>query len=151
MKRRMERIADFRPYRKDLCKGMAVIAFMAIGAVLMVIHTHSYGRFNENKDMMVYQYDGGAAIISSDTEFLSRMVSYDDSCVYVDREDFEEFLCRNNAEGEIYIVFGGYYKLPGLGGAVETCYYESGSEEKVVQLPYESIRNSWYYVLYKML
>jgi len=56
------------------------------------------------------------------------MISYDDKYVYVDREAFENFLCRNNAEGDICIAFGGFYKLPGLGGVAEICYYESNPQ-----------------------
>ena len=100
---------------------------------------------------MVCQYDGEASVVSGDTEVLSRMISYDNSFVYVDREAFEDFLHRNHAKGEIYIIFGGYYKLPGVGGAAEACLYENNSNDRVVRIPYESIRNDWVYVLCKLL
>ncbi len=35
---------------------------------------------------------------------------------------FEDFLEENNAEGEIWIVFGGFYKLPGLTGIAQKLY-----------------------------
>lgn len=152
VKRRIEKIAGFQPYRKRLCTGIAVVTFMAIGIVLLVIHAHSYPRYSESKDIMVYKYDGEAAIISNDTDSLSRMISYDDSYVYVDRDAFEDFLCQNNAEGEIYIIFGGCYKFPGLGSVAESCIYESGSkDDRVVRLPYRSIRNNWDFVLFRLL
>ena len=97
------------------------------------------------------RYDGKNAVVSSDTGELSRMISYDDHYVYVDREEFENFLHRNNAEGDICIIFGGFYKLPGLGGAGEICFYEGGSKDTVVRIPYESIGNHWYCRLFKML
>ena len=130
---------------------MTAAAFMIIGLVLLVIQTHSYARCNENRDIIVCQYDGEVSVVSGDTEALSRMISYDDSFVYVDREAFEDFLQRNHAEGEIYIVFGGYYKLPGVGGAAEACYYESSPADRIVRIPYESIRDDWVYVLCKLL
>lgn len=151
IKRRMKAIAAFRPYRKRLCTGMAVATFMMIGVVLTVIYTHSYARCNESSDIMVYQYTGEGTIISTDTRTLSRMISYDDSYVYVDREAFENFLCQKNAEGEIYIVFGGYYKLPGMGGAAESCCYERTSTDRIVRIPYESISGRWEHVLFKLL
>lgn len=151
MKRRMQEIAGFRPYRKRMCMGMAAGAVLVIMAALLAIHTHSYARCNESTDIMVCKYDGVGAIVSQDTEDLSRMISYDNEYVYVEREPFEDFLRENNAEGEIYIYFGGFYKLPGLGGASEACFYESDPKEETVRIPYESMRGDWYYELLRML
>ncbi len=151
IKRRMSEIAGFRPYRKRLCIGMGAVTLMVMMVVFFVIHANSYARYSESNDIMVGSYDGEATIISNDTEKLSTMISYDDSYVYVDRETFEAFLRENNAEGDIYIVFGGYYKLPGLGGAGEGCMYERGYKDSIVQIPYESIMKNWAHVLCKQL
>ncbi len=151
MKRRMGEIAGFRPYRKKLCAGMAATAFLMIAAMLLAVHTHSYARCNESRDILVGNYDGEPQVISYDTEELSQMISYDDRYVYVERQVFENFLEENNAEGEIWIVFGGFYKLPGLAGIAESCIYESSSKDRIIQIPYESIRNYWYYELLEIL
>lgn len=151
MKRRMGEITGFRPYGKKVCAGMAVIAFLGLAAMLLVIHTHSYARCNESKDIMVGNYDGEIEIISNDSDKLCRMISYDDNYVYVERKAFEEFLEENNADGEIWIVFGGFYKLPGLAGAAEACIYENSSGERIVKIPYESIMDDWYLELLKLL
>jgi len=151
IKRRMEEIAGFCPYRKGFCMGMTAIAFLLIVAALLAVHTYSYARCNESRDILVGKYDGKKEIVSYDTKELSRMISYDDKYVYVAREAFDDFLCRNNAEGDICIVFGGFYKLPGLGGIGEICFYESNSKDAVVQIPYESIQDHWYIKLLKVL
>ncbi len=151
MKRRMEKIVSFRPYRKRFCMGMAAGAFLLIVAILSIVYIHSYARCNESRDIMVGKYGRENEIVSCDTEELSRMISYDDNYVYVKREAFEEFLCQNNAEGNICIVFCGFYKLPGLGSAAEICYYEHNSENGIVRIPYKSIQGNWYYGLLKML
>lgn len=151
MKRRMGEIAGFRPYKKRMCAGMAATAVLVIAALLLAVHTHSYARSNESRDILVGKYDGENAVVSYDTEELSRMISYDDKYVYVEREAFEKFLIQNNADGEIWIAFGGFYKLPGLAGAAESCIYESGSGDRVVQIPYESIMDNWYMELLKLL
>ena len=151
MKRRIMEIAGFRPYRTRLCRGMAAGAFLMIVAALLAVHTHSYARFNESRDILVGKYDGENQIVSYDTEELSRMISYDDEYVYVQREAFEQFLIENNAEGDICIAFGGFDKLPGLGGVAEHCFYERNSEDAIVKIPYESIKGNWYYELLKML
>lgn len=151
MKRRMGEIAGFRPCRKGRCAGMAAAAVLLMAAMLLTVHTHSYDRCNESRDIMIGTYDGKPGIVSCDTAELSRMISYDDSYVYVERETFEEFLEENNADGEIWIVFGGFYKLPGLGGVAETCIYEGGSKDRLVRIPYESIMDDWYLELIKLL
>jgi hypothetical protein len=151
MKRRMGEIAGFRPYRKRMCAGMAAAAVLVIAALLLAVYTHSYARCNESRDILVGNYDGEPQVISYDTEELSRMISYDDRYVYVERQAFEDFLEENNAEGEIWIVFGGFYKLPGLAGIAESCIYESSSKDRIIQIPYESIRNYWYYELLEIL
>ena len=151
MKRRMGEIAGFRPYKKRMCAGMAAVIFLMIASMLLAVHTHSYARCNESRDIMVGNYDGESKIISYDTEALSRMISYDDRYVYVERQAFEDFLEENNAEGEVWIVFGGFYKLPGLTGIAESCIYENNSEDEVVRIPYESITDDWYFGLLKML
>ena len=125
--------------------------FLIIVVTLMAVHMHSYARCNESKDIMVGNYDGNPQIISYNTEELSQMISYDDRYVYVERQAFEDFLEENNAEGEIWIVFGGFYKLPGLTGVAESCIYENNSEDEVVRISYESITNDWYFELLKML
>ena len=151
MKRRMGEIVGFRPYRKKLCVGMVATAFLMIAAMLLAVHTHSYARCNESRDILVGNYDGEPQVISHDTEELSQMISYDDRYVYVERQAFEDFLEENNAEGEIWIVFGGFYKLPGLAGIAESCIYESSSKDRIIQIPYESIRDYWYYELLEIL
>ncbi len=151
MKRRMGEIAGFRPYRKKLCMGMVAIVSLIIVVMLLAVHTHSYARCNESKDIMVGNYDGEPGIVSYDTEKLREIISYDDRYVYVERDAFENFLEENDADGEIWIVFGGFYKLPGLAGAAETCIYERGSRGSIVQIPYEGIRDSWYMELLKLL
>ncbi len=151
MKRRLVEIAGFRPYRKWLCRSMAAGGFLVIAVALLAVHTHSYARCNESSDILIGNYDGEPGIVSNDTRELSRMISYDDKYVYVEREAFENFLEENNADGEIWIVFGGFYKLPGCGGVAEACIYESNSTDGIVQIPYESTMDNWYFELLKML
>ncbi|MDE6923825.1 MAG: M56 family metallopeptidase [Acetatifactor sp.] len=149
MKRRMGEIAGFRPYKKRMCVCIAAAAFLMIAVMLLAVHTHSYARCNESRDIMVGNDDGTPRIISCDTGKLGQMISYDDRFVYVEREVFEDFLEENNADGEIWIVFGGFYKLPGMVGIAEACIYESDSKDMIVRIPYESVMDNWYVELIK--
>lgn len=152
MKRRMGEIAGFRPYRKKMCVGMAAIASLIIVVMLLAVHTHSYARCNKNEDILVYEYDseGNAGILDYGSS-IHQIILYDDSYVYVDREAFEDFLDKNNADGDIFIVFGDFYKLPGFSSGGESCPYETGSDAGVVQIPYQRQMNDWMATLFKIL
>lgn len=152
MKRRMGEIAGFRPYRKKLCMGMVAIVSLIIVVMLLAVHTHSYARYSNDENILVYEYaDGESTVISNNDSSIQQMISYDDSYVYVDSEAFEDFLEENNAEGEVWIVFGGFYKLPGFFGGGESCLYETGSDAGVVWIPYERQMSDWMAALLKIL
>lgn len=53
--------------------------------------------------------------------------------------------------GKYGLFLVGFFKLPGLAGASETCIYKSGSKDRIVQIPYESIMDDWYLKLLKLL
>lgn len=58
MKRRMAEIKSFRPYKRKMCVGMITVVVLMIGSVLLAVHTHSYARCNESRDILVGKYDG---------------------------------------------------------------------------------------------
>ncbi len=151
MKRRMGKIADFRPYQARLCIGMAVIMGAFLCMVLALVHNCSYARCNQDKDMLVYEYDGRGVILPDYDNKLPRMITFDDSYVYVEREAFENFLQERGATEEIYIVFGGFYKLPGIAGISYSCCYEYGSKDKVVKIPYDNGIDDWWVKLVQIL
>ena len=132
---------------------MAAAAALMIAAMLLAVHTHSYARCNKDENILVYEYDSeGNADILDYGSSIHQIISYDDSYVYVDREAFEDFLDKNNATGDIFIVFGDFYKLPGFssGGGV-SCLYETGSDAGVFQIPYKRQTNDWMMTLFKIL
>ena len=152
MKRRMGEIAGFRSYRKKLCMGMTAAAVLVIAALLMAVHTHSYAKCNKDENILVYEYaDGESTVISNNDSSIQQMISYDDSYVYVDSEAFEDFCMKNNADGDVFIVFGGFHKLPGFFCGGESCLYETGSDAGVVWIPYERQMSDWMAALLKIL
>lgn len=162
IKKRMEKIAGFCPYRKGTCVGMAAAAAFLLAFLFFGIQANSYARCNETEEITIGSFDGETKIVSYDTKKLRQMISYDDRYVYVDQKPFDDFLRQKNAKGDIWIVFGGFYKLPGIGGAADACIYEnsfSGGDlyerfyEKNgrLRIPYDSIRENWEIKLLKWL
>lgn len=77
--------------------------------------------------------------------------SYDDNYVYVDRAAFELLLSENNMSREVFIVFGGYHKFPGIATAGNSCFYQVDSNEENVRTPYKKVKESWLTKLFKIL
>lgn len=151
IRQRVTKIALYRPYKQTTAVGTRIIAMLCIIAAIIWIQNISYDRYNENDSMLTYGYDGNNVTFFDNHDVLRQMITYDDNYVYVDREAFENYLQENNASGDIFIVFGGFYKLPGIGGIGCSCYYESGSKEPMVKIPYESPMGSWRVKLLKLL
>lgn len=152
MKRRMGEIAGFHPYRKRMCTGMAAAAVLVIAALMLAVHTHSYEKCNKDENILIYEYaDGESTVISDNDSSIQQMISYDDSYVYVDSEAFEDFCMKNNADGDVFIVFGGFHKLPGFFCGGESCLYETDSDAGVVWIPYERQMSDWMAALLKIL
>ncbi|MCM1258703.1 MAG: M56 family metallopeptidase [Roseburia sp.] len=151
IRQRVIRIALYRPYKQIMAVGTQAIAALCVLATVIWIQNISYRRANENNVMITYGFDGKNVTFSDANDGLRQIISYDDSYVYVDREAFENYLDEKNAAGDIFIVFGGFYKLPGIGGVGYSCCYESGSKEQIVKIPYENTMNDWRVKVLKML
>ena len=153
IRQRITRIARYKPYKK--IRAVSTIAVMTSCLVCAVIgiRSISYGRNIDNDNMIVYGYENGSGdiVFSGRSETLSPMITYDDDYVYVQREDFDRFLQARNARGEIFLVFGGFVKLPGIGGFGFSCEYENDEEKKIVQIPYENYQDNWLIKFYKIL
>lgn len=153
MKRRIKKIANFKSYRKNTCRGMIIIAAVFIFTVFMGIKKSSYDRCSEIDSIIVYSYDveNGNSVILDSSKHLQQIISYDDSYLYIDREAFDKIVYNCGESQEIFIVFGGYQKLPGIGGNGSTCLYEAGSNDKIIAIPYEKAEDNWMTILFKLL
>ncbi|MCH5265944.1 MAG: M56 family metallopeptidase [Lachnospiraceae bacterium] len=152
IRQRITGIARYKPYKQMIAVSTLAVTVLCVAGMIVGIRSISYGRNIENESMLVYGYDSGKVTFTNyNSDVLCKMISYDDNYVYVEREAFEKFLQDNKAAGEIFIVFGGFYKLPGVGGIGYSCLYENNTEEKTVQLPYYNYKDSWLVKLEKML
>lgn len=147
----MEKIAAFRPYPKRQWKKIAAAVAAVLCTAFVFIQQNSYARCSEDETILIYEYDGEKAVFTDFSDRLRQMISYDESAVYVDREAFDRYLYEKNTKGDIFIVFGGFYKLPGFGSGACSCYYERGRTEQIVQLPYEKPVENWMLALFKIL
>ena len=150
IRQRVTRIIRYKPYKRIAAIGISAILTLCVIGQIVWIQSISYDRCNENDNIFIYGYDNGTVTFFDNNDVLYQMISYDDKYVYVDREAFETYLYTNNETGEVFIIFGGFYKLPGFGGGGYSCCYESCSEDTIVQIPYEKM-DDWRITLLKIL
>lgn len=151
IRQRVAGIVRYKPYKRIMAAGTLAAAVLYITGSAAWIQNSSYGRYNENDLMFTYGYDGRNVTFFNDSNVLCQMISYDDSYVYVEREAFENYLHKKHAAGDVFIVFGGFYKLPGVGGIGCSCCYEPDSMDKTVKIPYENPLDDWRVKLLKIL
>lgn len=151
MRQRVIRIAGYKPYKQIGVIGILIAVIFCVAGFILGINTVSYGRNIKDVHVLVYGYKNGDVTFIDNSNELCRMITYDDNYVYVDSEAFDRFMHENNVDGDIYIVFGGFQKLPGIGGFGNACLYENDEKENAVQIPYENNMNDWFIKLYKML
>lgn len=151
IRQRVTRIVGYKPYKGIVAAGAPVITALCVVAAIVWIRSVSYGRYNENDVMLAYGFDGKEVTFFDNGDALHQIISYDDEYVYVDREAFEKYLQKKGGSGDIFIVFGGFYKLPGIGGMGCSCYYAPGEGEQILKLPYENPVDDWRVKLVKML
>ena len=149
---RIKRIAGYKPYKQIAAIGTLIAVMLCVIGTVYAVKSMSYEKNIEIEGpTLIYGYDNGNVTFVDYSDKLDQIISYDDSYVYVDKEAFDSFLHEKDAKGEIYIVFGGFQKLPGVGGFGYTCQYVSDTDEKTVQLPYYNYKDDWMMRLYRIL
>lgn len=151
IRQRMKRISGFKPYKQASAVGTLLIVILCVIGTIVSIKALSYDKNIENGNVLIYGFDNGDITFIDYSDELRQIVSYDDSYIYVDSEAFDSILQKNDAKGDIFIVFGGYLKLPGIGGYGYSCQYENTGDAKIVQIPYYNYQNDRLFQLFKMI
>lgn len=151
IKERIKRVAYFKPYRKSA----AIISVM--GSVLIVlglfvgIRKLSYPNYMERMDISICDMEFHLWELGSQ-EQLQDVITIDHGYVYIQRDVWQELLQEQGIKEDTYYVsFGGYMKLPGIGGGGNAVYVDAGNEEEVLVIPYfnnDTVLWTW---LFKML
>lgn len=151
IRQRIERIAGFKPYKQVSAVGTLFVVIFCVAGAIISIKALSYDRNIENESVLIYGFDNGDITFIDYSDELRQIVSYDGNYIYVDSEAFDNILRKNDAKGDIFIVFGGYLKLPGIGGYGYSCQYENTGDAKIVQIPYYNYKNDRLFQLFKMI
>lgn len=151
LRQRIVKIADFRQYRRANVLGILLVELLVLAGGFWGIHSNSYARYTELKDIMVLD-DTGFRVILKDSFELRQAISFDEYKVTIETRALEDILEESGSPTRgIYIVFGGFMKQPGVGGGGNMVYADLAelSGEKV-EIAYDRRRDVRTWVLMNM-
>lgn len=140
MKKRMKSIAGYREYSKWYFGKVYALAGALILLFLFLVRLGSYPVYTPYEGYSFYGGGNGTQLIIDDDERFNEAVQLTDKGLLVNNIKVREILSDltlYNDSGQYWIYFGGYYKLPGIGGGGDVVFYTSEDMlEDEVLLPY---------------
>ncbi|MDE7299837.1 MAG: M56 family metallopeptidase [Lachnospiraceae bacterium] len=129
IRQRVKRIAGYKPYKETAAASILVAAMLYAAGAVFWMQKASYGRYTLIDYIAVYDMGTGTELIS-DGKALRQAVRYDESCIYIKTEAFQELIRNSTVPDEALCFYcGGYYKLPGIGGGGCCGYLEAADLE----------------------
>jgi len=138
LKRRIERVAQYRAYRRMPIYGMTVFTTLLLLTALTIVFQQSYARYEANESIELYS-TAGTRLLIEDGDELRSAISFDDHRLYIRGDRLKAILERKGISDTEYAVsFGGYFKLPGFGGGF-CCEFIDREilNGPLVQVPYQ--------------
>lgn len=151
LKGRIEKILCYRPYGQIRARAFGLAVATATAGMIGLAGSRSYARYNPMDGVTLWDLDTVEGIVEDGT-LLEGIVHYDDHYVYVDTAALQEVVDLDVYEGhEVVFVFGGFYKLPGIGGCCDGAYINVRelTEEQVdgiCRVSYESPFDLWAWI-----
>lgn len=105
--------------------------------MLAFVSYSSYPRYMELDQYILVNTQGNKVLID-DSEALEQVVFRDRQNVYIEPEAMEELLTEYGIwERTFYLGFGGFMKLPGMGGGVCCVFVDYREGQGSLVIPYE--------------
>ena len=152
LKNRFTRIAAYRPYRKCeaaiLCAGCLVF----LSVIFMLIREVSYPRYIEED--VCLKNEEREVFILPESDALRQAFHTDGQYAYLDKAAFDNVLKENGVNADIdcfWLSFGGYTKLPGIGGNINMIYVDYSGMETQLVIPYVDREDSFLEYIYKYI
>lgn len=153
-KERIRRVRDYRPYSRLSAAAPAVFLLCFLLAATLVIRQASLPRYTEITGFTVFQ-------VVDDVEFVKVYNTLADEppplavtgkgAVAVDNAALRALLPAGSDNGCYYIMWGGFLKLPGIGGALNSVYVDSLSDGAATVAAFEDVNELLYTKLAKWL
>lgn len=135
IKSRMKRVVNFRPYKKIRTACICAGIFLFLAGSIWGIKRISYPRYTEYDSITIYNET--SLLLISDSKELREAVTVDDRNVSISRALMDKVLEKNHiTDKNFFVGFGGYSKLPGIGGGGNAVYVDYSESEGDLTIPY---------------
>ena len=153
-KERIRRVRDYRPYSRCRAAAPAVAAICFLLVAALAIRQASIPRYTELNGFTVFR-------IVDDVEFVKvyetgggqpPLTVLGKDAVAVDNAALRALLPAGSPEdGSYYILWGGFLKMPGLGGALNSVYVRELSDGAMTTAAFEDVDELLYIKLAKWI
>lgn len=139
MKKRMESISGYREYPGWQQKVLYVAAVAVLVSLVFFVHAASYPAYTADENYALYSLDGKQRILAENEAF-NRAVRKEDDGLRIDNRKVKNLLEHESicdGKEDYWIYYGGYIKMPGIGGGGDLLYYcAADAPEDATLLPY---------------
>ena len=135
-KRRIQKIAGFQPYQRGRAICLCCACSVVLAGMFLAITYHSYPKYME-VDTYIMVSGSADEILISDSKALEQAVSRDGQNIYIKRKEMDALLQDFGiGKQEFFLGFGGYMKLPGMGGGGCSVYVDYAGSQGDLTIPY---------------
>ncbi|MBO4914993.1 MAG: M56 family metallopeptidase [Oscillospiraceae bacterium] len=152
-KRRMRRVRDYRPYSQRRVRALAVSTACLLLLAVLTIHGISLPRYTNLTGFSILH-------VSEDIRFTTVYESETEEPPLTLNGDVAELDCiafrsllPDDApqDGYYYIMWDGFMKLPGIGGALNSIWVDAGAEGSTASVAFQDINDQFYVKLAKWI
>ena len=132
---------------------MAAVSLLILVCFFILIKTISFRRINEMNNIAIYNATDMETVIQYDNTELSSTSYYDDKYLYINADLLDNLIdLEKYGNKELWIYFGGFYKLPGIGGGGEVAVINGRDiGTGMVKIPYEEAQDTLVITLLKLM
>ena len=154
-KERMRRVRDYRPYSRGRAAALAACTLCLLLASVLAIHRASLPRCTDLSGFTVFRVENDADFIKvydTDAGEQPPLTVTGRGTVAVDNAALRALLPAGSPEdGSYYIMWGGFLKLPGIGGAMNSVYVGGLSDGAATSAAFEDVNELLYIKLAKWI
>lgn len=137
-KKRFTRIAAFRPYKKKRAFAICAGGIMAVLGLFCLIFQNSYPNYTEHKEIMILS-EANEFVEVGDKAALTRAIDIGKKEVKVDQKAMNQIFEEEEIHLDSYfILFGGFIKMPGIGGGGNAVYIDGKQGDGLLRISYQN-------------
>lgn len=150
-KKRLRQVMAYQSYGKTSVTALCLCTAVLLAGILFGVYQVSYPLYTEDESIMIYD-DSFEVLMVDDWGELQDAFSVDEENAYINRVALDQVFREKKIEaGHFYISFGGYTKLPGMGGGTNAVYVDYKGTAGDLVIPYQdNEKDPWNWLFKRM-